>query len=372
MEKFVAEDRNSFLVGNLASIPTIKVVSMADNSINDNPEANHTDSGYDSQAIKIMGLLSFIFLIGFSVVCIRRRMTVGVSRQAGANNNVKGLDRAVIESFPVFSYNLVKGLKAQAKGSECAVCLSDFQDEELVRLLPKCSHAFHPECIDMWLWSHTTCPVCRASLLPADNSIPIATVEMQTPPEQVAIVIDNGNNETTNGASETSHDSMGHSLVRARTEMELPTEWYIDTPGGRMPGLHRSCSFIANHHSQAPSTSKARPVCSKPGGSQDDSGHGSKSKRWGHISMNSGSFLRSFTDHVATRTLERRGSMEQRSHKPHVGRTLSWVMAGERERNRAEGTENGSATSRHAIQFEGTSIVLSSKKVKGIPRFKSF
>ncbi|KAH7420592.1 hypothetical protein KP509_13G013700 [Ceratopteris richardii] len=47
---------------------------------------------------------------------------------------------------------------------ECAVCLSDFMDCEEVKILPVCGHCFHVECIDMWLFSNTTCPVCRFCL----------------------------------------------------------------------------------------------------------------------------------------------------------------------------------------------------------------
>nr|GMC53892.1 RING-H2 finger protein ATL60-like [Ipomoea batatas] len=32
---------------------------------------------------------------------------------------------------------------------------------EKARLLPKCNHGFHVDCIDMWFHSHSTCPLCR-------------------------------------------------------------------------------------------------------------------------------------------------------------------------------------------------------------------
>ncbi|GMY36384.1 ring-h2 finger protein atl52 [Fagus crenata] len=44
---------------------------------------------------------------------------------------------------------------------ECAVCLSVFEEGEEVRNLPRCKHTFHAMCIDMWLYSHSDCPLCR-------------------------------------------------------------------------------------------------------------------------------------------------------------------------------------------------------------------
>ncbi|XP_028751466.1 RING-H2 finger protein ATL16-like [Neltuma alba] len=44
---------------------------------------------------------------------------------------------------------------------ECPVCLSVFEEGEEVRKLPQCNHSFHAMCIDMWLYSHLDCPICR-------------------------------------------------------------------------------------------------------------------------------------------------------------------------------------------------------------------
>ena len=54
------------------------------------------------------------------------------------------------------------------EGSSCAVCLGDYEDGEMIRQLPDCHHHFHLDCIDQWLATHTTCPMCRRSLLPPD------------------------------------------------------------------------------------------------------------------------------------------------------------------------------------------------------------
>ncbi|XP_027361025.1 E3 ubiquitin-protein ligase Os04g0590900-like [Abrus precatorius] len=72
-----------------------------------------------------------------------------------------GLDEALIKSITVCKYKKGDGL---VEVTDCPVCLSEFQDDESVRLLPKCSHAFHLPCIDTWLKSHSSCPLCRASI----------------------------------------------------------------------------------------------------------------------------------------------------------------------------------------------------------------
>ncbi|XP_066328718.1 RING-H2 finger protein ATL13-like [Miscanthus floridulus] len=81
-----------------------------------------------------------------------------------------GVDQAFIDALPVFVYrNVVAGAgDGHGEGKDpfdCAVCLCEFSPDDQLRLLPKCSHAFHLECIDTWLLSHSTCPLCRRSLL---------------------------------------------------------------------------------------------------------------------------------------------------------------------------------------------------------------
>jgi hypothetical protein len=45
--------------------------------------------------------------------------------------------------------------------------LSEFEEGEELRTLPECLHSYHVECIDMWLHSHTNCPMCRTDTTPS-------------------------------------------------------------------------------------------------------------------------------------------------------------------------------------------------------------
>lgn len=76
-----------------------------------------------------------------------------------------GVDRTVIESLPIFRFGSLRGAK---DGLECAVCLNRFEPTEVLKLLPKCKHAFHVECVDTWLDAHSTCPLCRYRVDPED------------------------------------------------------------------------------------------------------------------------------------------------------------------------------------------------------------
>ncbi|OAY47741.1 RING-H2 finger protein ATL46 [Manihot esculenta] len=79
-----------------------------------------------------------------------------------------GLDQACVDALPVFYYKEIMGLK---EPFDCAVCLCEFSDKDKLRLLPSCSHAFHIDCIDTWLLSNSTCPLCRGTLL--SSSLPM-------------------------------------------------------------------------------------------------------------------------------------------------------------------------------------------------------
>ena len=43
----------------------------------------------------------------------------------------------------------------------CCICRENFRDTDIVRKINSCGHVFHINCVDTWLESNTTCPMCR-------------------------------------------------------------------------------------------------------------------------------------------------------------------------------------------------------------------
>ncbi|KAF0934475.1 hypothetical protein E2562_025552 [Oryza meyeriana var. granulata] len=57
----------------------------------------------------------------------------------------------------------------------------DVRGGDTVRQLPTCRHLFHVGCIDMWLHSHRTCPMCRCVVSPPTKVTEKAAAEEVSP-----------------------------------------------------------------------------------------------------------------------------------------------------------------------------------------------
>ena len=55
---------------------------------------------------------------------------------------------------------IVDGKVIEDEAEKCSVCLIDYEDNVEIRKLP-CEHIFHPPCIDTWLRTNKTCPLCK-------------------------------------------------------------------------------------------------------------------------------------------------------------------------------------------------------------------
>ena len=125
------------------------------------------------EMILVSSCTTFIACIIFLCCCYRCLLscqdrpdwgasTASSSRSAATtSSNDHRLDPQVLSSLPIFVYSSM----AHEEILECAVCLTEFKEGDKGRLLPGCCHSFHVECVDMWLDSHSTCPLCRATVV---------------------------------------------------------------------------------------------------------------------------------------------------------------------------------------------------------------
>lgn len=77
-----------------------------------------------------------------------------------------GLDAATINSIPIFLHGARSSavIDINIEREECCICLGLFEDDEMVKVLPECLHAYHSDCVDKWLKNRSSCPLCRSSL----------------------------------------------------------------------------------------------------------------------------------------------------------------------------------------------------------------
>ena len=100
-------------------------------------------------------------------------MTAGETGAPGSSPSVGAAAAAAAVPPPA-------SLAASRAEEECAVCLSDFEQGDLLRQL-RCGHRFHGACIDEWLigkgrahaatrGAHVpACPLCKAPALTEDE-----------------------------------------------------------------------------------------------------------------------------------------------------------------------------------------------------------
>ncbi|KAJ7974819.1 RING-H2 finger protein [Quillaja saponaria] len=145
----------------------------------------HSSSGGNREEENINGVVycivffvSFILLILFitlaSYFCTPKPAvpTVRSDDQVDASINQRGVTIELqlhqttdqnIHSCPDLVHTKPKFYSSSSTASCCCICLMDYKETELIRLLPDCGHVFHAKCIDPWFRMRLTCPMCRDS-----------------------------------------------------------------------------------------------------------------------------------------------------------------------------------------------------------------
>ncbi|CAM0903291.1 unnamed protein product [Alopecurus aequalis] len=89
-----------------------------------------------------------------------------------------GLEPWAIAAIPTMKYNFET---FHSKDDvQCSICLGEYTEKEILRIIPTCGHNFHLTCLDVWLQKQTTCPMCRISL----KELPVGKAEV-TPARRI-------------------------------------------------------------------------------------------------------------------------------------------------------------------------------------------
>ncbi|KAF8018502.1 hypothetical protein BT93_H3396 [Corymbia citriodora subsp. variegata] len=158
------------------------VAAQHDPGPSPNPAAS-SHSLSPATALIVVFLVLLFLAIGFSSVYIRRcsdsppplpvaalstpapRFSSAIGTALFLASRRPGLNQHLLDVLPTFAYGEAKGREDWVEGAEeCPVCLSEFDESDMLRLLPWCGHAFHAPCINKWLAKHAACPVCRSTV----------------------------------------------------------------------------------------------------------------------------------------------------------------------------------------------------------------
>ncbi|KAJ0258360.1 RING-H2 finger protein ATL40 [Hirschfeldia incana] len=121
-------------------------------------------------AFSIIILIVFAYHLYQRFILRRHRSTFqGHSFTVVTQPLQRGLDKSAIASLPIF----VVGVGShEVLATECAVCLALLEEKDTVRMLPNCNHVFHVTCVDTWLTTCYTCPICRTKVEPSQTLEP--------------------------------------------------------------------------------------------------------------------------------------------------------------------------------------------------------
>ncbi|CAM0882657.1 unnamed protein product [Alopecurus aequalis] len=111
--------------------------------------------------VSVLGLALLLHLYICHVRRRNRRRAAAAVLPAEPKAPKTGLEPSAIAALPTAAYEETGG-----EPGECAICLGAARQGEAVRVLPSCAHVFHVACVDTWLASSSSCPVCRAMVEP--------------------------------------------------------------------------------------------------------------------------------------------------------------------------------------------------------------
>ncbi|XP_020588169.1 RING-H2 finger protein ATL2-like [Phalaenopsis equestris] len=184
----------------------------------------------------IVVLFTVVLLILFLHLYVRWRVIRRASRRARRRRQLvfasdgqhsvncasnRGLDPSILASLPILLIS--DCAEEDDESGECAVCLNEFKEGEKIRCLPRCNHSFHIDCIDMWFCSHSTCPLCRATVEVVKNGATSYSSETPAIDSLVTTGDSNGNESCSSCQRVEEMGSSSSDSVPGEVTIEIPS-----------------------------------------------------------------------------------------------------------------------------------------------------
>lgn len=172
----VTDDDNRLYYNNIES-DNESLNTTSDDTFDARPKTVYYEDSYDNDddedgaqlfnAYKMVVFVVFQLGVVFLLLSQRPRRR----RDGGGGQERTGIPPEQLLELPSRRLSATCELVQQQHTSDesnmpvCSICLLSFSSEQWVREL-SCSHVFHRECLDGWLATDTTCPLCRVSCIP--------------------------------------------------------------------------------------------------------------------------------------------------------------------------------------------------------------
>ncbi|KAL5747734.1 hypothetical protein ACOSP7_024751 [Xanthoceras sorbifolium] len=147
---------------------------------------------YQAFIFSIPILFSVILILLFYLFYLKRRASIlsstppilpTTSNQASPYIHSIGWNVDIRGKLPIVLFDE----ELKSRDTQCCVCLGEFEIKDELLQVPSCKHVFHVDCLNHWLHSNRTCPLCRCCIIPITklhNPAPPPTVSESQQHEQ--------------------------------------------------------------------------------------------------------------------------------------------------------------------------------------------
>ena len=167
---FVFHDPRALL--NAVVILIVTLILWSVNSQNSLDLQRHPSCyDYQSNIFLLAAYIMYSFLTAvFSVVSFGFTTFLSITLCYDFWGSLRGRSYAAFQNNDIINAVETKYLKENFKlpfnsetmdANSCSICLINFDEGELLIMLPECKHIYHEECLDQWLRINSVCPYCR-------------------------------------------------------------------------------------------------------------------------------------------------------------------------------------------------------------------